>query len=347
MAGKEKNRQYSAQELSVFCSEVALVLHSGMFLPDGIAAMANESGSRVLAGMKTAVEGGESLAAALGGAGMFPDYMVNMVAVGEEAGKLEQVMGSLASFYEREHAVRSRIRSAVFYPMALVSMMIIVIGVLLIRVLPVFADVFADLGGAAGAVSPDMVSFSTVAGYIALALAALMLVLCAVTAVKLRSAAGYAQLMRILAKLGITRKLAAKIGTGRFAFALSMMLESGYGIDAALEKLPEIVENDEVAKRIGECRKAMAGGASFSHAVEQAGIFTGMYAEILGVGFRAGALDSVTARIADIYEEEIDAETNRMVGAAEPVLVAILCVVIGVILLCVMLPLMEIMTSIG
>lgn len=347
MAGKDKERQYSAQELSVFCSEVVLVLHSGMFLPDGISAMAGESGSRVLAGIKKAVDAGESLSAALRGAGIFPDYMVNMVAVGEEAGKLEQVMGALASFYEREHAVRSRIRTAVFYPMTLVSMMIIVIGVLLIKVLPVFADVFADLGGAAGAVSPDMVGFSTVAGYITLAFAALMLVLCAVTAVKLQSAAGYASLMRILAKLGITRRLAGKIASGRFAFALSMMLESGYGIDAALEKLPDIVENEDVAKRIESCRAAMAAGVSFSRAVEQAGIFTGMYSEILGVGFRAGALDSVTARIAEIYDEEIDAETDRMVGAAEPVLVAILCVVIGVILLCVMLPLMEIMTSIG
>ncbi len=347
MAEKNGARPYSAQELSVFSAQLALVLRSGMFLPDGVAAMAKESGDPVLMKLNLSVQGGGKLAAAMKEAAMFPDYMVNMVSLGEAAGKLEQVMESLSSYYEREHAVKNQLKSAVFYPMMLVGIMIVVIAVLLIKVLPVFADVFADLGGAAGAVSPDIAAFGAAAGYVALGVACLMLAFCAFLSFRLRSAEGYAKLMKTFLRLGFTKKLAEKIAAGRFAFALSMLLESGHAIDAALETLPQIVDNLAYGTRILACREAMAGGASFSRAVEESGLFSGMYAHILGVGFRAGALDSVTSKVADIYEGEIDRSVARLVSVVEPALVALLCAAIGAILLSVMLPLMEIMTSIG
>ncbi|HWQ58125.1 MAG TPA: type II secretion system F family protein [Clostridia bacterium] len=347
MAKIDGARHYDAQELSAFCAELALVLRSGMFLPDGVAAMAKESGDPVVTRLNIAVQGGSKLAPAMKESGVFPEYMVGMVELGEAAGKLEQVMDALSLYYEREHAVRNQIKSAVFYPMALVGIMIVVIAVLLIKVLPVFADVFADLGGAAGAVSPDIASFGTIAGALALALALMMLVFCAYLSLKLRSAAGYAALMRSLARLGFTRKLADKIAAGRFAFALSMLLESGYALDEALAKLPGIVENDRAAAQILSCRERMADGVSFAKAVEECGLFSGMYAHILGVGFRAGALESVTAKVAAIYEDEIDRSVARLVGIIEPALVALLCAIIGAILLGVMLPLMNIMAGIG
>lgn len=347
MADRNGAKPYTAQELSVFCSQLALVLHAGMFLPDGVAAMAQESGDPVIAQMGISVQGGSKLAAAMKETGMFPDYLVNMVHLGETAGKLEQVMNSLSLYYEREHAVRNQIKSAVFYPMILVGIMIVVIAVLLVKVLPVFADVFADLGGAAGAASPGIASFGTVAGYVAFGIAAVMLAFCIWLSVQLRSAAGYAAIMRTFARMGLTRRLADKVATGRFAFAFSMLLESGYDIDSALETLPGIVDNVQVGSKILACREAIAQGASLSKAVEESALFSGMYAHILGVGFRAGSLDSVTAKIADIYEDEIDRSIARIVSVIEPILVAILCVIIGTILLSVMLPLMDIMTSIG
>jgi len=347
MANKSGVRPYTAQELSAFCAELALVLRSGMFLPDGMAAMAKESGDPIISKLCAALQGGGKLAPAMREAGAFPYYMVGMVDLGESAGKLEQVMEALSLYYEREHAVRNQIRSAVFYPMMLVAIMIVVIAVLLIRVLPVFADVFADLGGAAGAVSPEIAGFGEIAGYLALALAALMLAFCVHLSVRLRSASGYAALMRGLARIGFTRKLAEKIAAGRFAFALSMLLESGYALDDALAKLPSIVDNDRAGAQILACREAMAQGASFSKAVEESGLFPGMYAHILGVGFRAGALERVSAMVAAIYEEEIDRSISRLVGIIEPALVAMLCVIIGAILLSVTLPLMDIMAGIG
>lgn len=347
MATKTEHAPYGARELSAFSAQLALVLHAGMFLPDGVAAMAQDGADPVLERLNLAVQQGKKLAPALREAGVFPVYMVSMVELGEEAGKLEQVMEALALYYEREQAVHDHIKAAVFYPMALVAIMIVVIAVLLVRVLPVFADVFADLGGAAGASSADLAAFGVAAGYAAFAVALLLLGFCLWLSIKLRSAAGYASVMRTLSRAGFLRKLTDKIAAGRFAFALSMLLESGYSLDAALGALPAIVESERVASAIFTCRESLRQGASFSKAVEESGLFSGMYAQLLGVGLRAGALDSVTAKVADIYEDEIDRAIARLVGAVEPALVAVLCAIIGAILLSVMLPLMGVLSGIG
>ena len=347
MAQHTDARPLSAQELSAFSAQLALVLHAGVFLPEGLIAMTQDNPDPVLMKLSLAVEGGGKLAPAMRETGAFPEYMLGMVELGESAGKLEQVMRALSLYYEREDALKNQIKSAVFYPMMLVGVMIVVIAVLLIRVLPVFADVFAELGGAAGALSPDVAAFGAVAGYASMGVALLLLVLCAAFSLKLRTASGYASLVRAFSRVGPLTKLADKIAAGRFAFALSMLLESGYGLDAALGTLPSVVENERIARRIRDCREAMREGTSFAKAVETSGLFSGMYAHLLGVGFRTGALDSVTAKIADIYEEEINRALARLVGAVEPVLVALLCTVIGSILLGVMLPLMNIMSGIG
>ena len=342
MSNNRNGRLYAAQDLSLFCSQVALLLRSGMFLPDGMQALAEESEDPVITGIAEEVQLSGSLAPALKNAGAFPEYLVNMVELGERSGKLEEVMTSLAAYYEREQAVRRQVKTAVLYPMVLVLMMIVVIAVLLIKVLPVFSQVFQDLGADAGAMAGG-----TAAGYAALGIAALIAAGCIALFLLMRTSKGYAKLMAILAKFGPTRAIAEKIASGRFAFALSLLLESGYDLDTALTLLPTIVESHPVARRIESCRMAMAEGASFAEGVEKSGLFPGMYSRILAIGFRAGALDSASRKISDIYEEEIDRSIASAVSFIEPMLVALLCIVIGVILLSIMLPLTGIMSGIG
>ncbi|MBQ3108081.1 MAG: type II secretion system F family protein [Clostridia bacterium] len=342
MKKKMNGRPYAAQDLSLFCSQVALLLRSGMFLPDGMEALAEESDDPVLTAIAEEVREKGSLAPALEKTGAFPEYLIGMVELGESSGKLEEVMTSLSEYYEREQAVRRQVKTAVLYPMVLVLMMIVVIAVLLIKVLPVFSQVFRDLGADA-----SVMTGGTVAGYIALGIAAVIAVLCIALFVMVRSAEGYAKLTALMAKFRPTRSLAEKIAAGRFAFALSLLLESGYDLDTALKKLPAIVESEATSKKIEVCRAAIDEGDSFSEAVNKSGLFPGMYSRILAVGFRAGALDTVSRKIAGIYEEEIDRSIAAAVSFIEPLLVALLCIVIGVILLSIMLPLTGIMSGIG
>ena len=338
---------YTAQELSLFCSQIALLLRAGVFLPDGIASLAEDSADAVLCTIAGEVEGGGSLAAALGRTEKFPRYLVNMVDIGEKSGKLEQVMDSLSRYYEREDTLRKQVKVAVFYPLLHACMMIAVIAVLCVVVLPVFAQVFQGLGGAAGGSAAAMLRFGQVAGYAALALTVLIAAAALIVFLMMRTQKGYDQLAAILGRFGPSRKLMEKIAAGRFSFVMSLLLGSGYPADAALKLAPQVIGNQMVNQKITGCSKAMEDGASFLAAVETTGLFAGVYSKILGVGMRTGAMDVVCAKIADIYEEEIDESLSRAITAVEPAMVAILCAIIGAILLSVMLPLMSIMTSIG
>lgn len=342
MQAKNNGRPYAAQELSLFCSQVALLLRSGMFLPDGMEALAEESGDPVLDAVAADVREQGALAPALRNTGAFPEYLVGMAELGERSGKLEEVMTALAEYYEREQAVRRQVKTAVFYPMALALMMIAVIAVLLIKVLPVFSQVFQNLGADA-----SVTAAGAAAGYAALGIAAAMAVLCIALFVTVRTPEGYAKLTAILAKFGPTRAFAEKIASGRFAFALSLLLESGYDLESALKILPGIVGSGSAGGRIDSCCAMVEEGASFTEAVNKSGIFPGVYARILAVGARAGALDSASRRIADIYEDEIERSIASAVSFIEPFLVALLCIVIGVILLSIMLPLTGVMSGIG
>jgi len=151
----------------------------------------------------------------------------------------------------------------------------------------------------------------------------------------------------LLGRLVLTRRLSAKIASGRFASVASMMLSSGYDTDRMLELIPTVLDDQNVIAKVRLCRGKISEGKNFAQAVTEVGIFTGVYSKMISVGYATGTLDSVMKKLALLYEEEIDRSLESFVSIIEPVLIAVLSVVIGAVLLSVMLPLMGIMSSIG
>ena len=340
-------RSYSAQQLALLCAQIQLLLKAGVFLADGIASIAEDSKDGMLLDVSKDVRDGLSIAGALERTGAFPRHMISMVDIGEKGGHLEVIMGSLAEYYEQEVFIRKQIKVAVFYPLLHACMMIAVIAVLSIVVLPIFSEVFAGLGGAASSQAAAILQFGQVAGYISLALTVLIALTTLTLFIMMRSKRGYDALSSLLERFPPTRKLSEKIASGRFAFALSLLISSGYDLDGALKLIPAAVGNKMVQRRIAVCQEAIAKHLSLIEAIELSGLFTGVYVNLLSVGQRTGALDTVSRKIADIYAEEIDDALSGAIAVIEPVLVAVLCGVIGAVLLSVMLPLLSIMTSIG
>ena len=340
-------RSYSAQQLALLCAQIQLLLKAGVFLADGIASISEDSKDGVLADVSKDVRDGISLAGALDRTGAFPRHMISMVEIGEKGGHLEVIMGSLSEYYEQEVFVRKQIKVAVFYPLLHACMMIAVIAVLSIVVLPIFSEVFAGLGGSASSQAAAVLQIGQIAGYISLALTVLIALTTLTLFLMMRSKRGYELLSSLLERFPPTRRLSEKIASGRFAFALSLLLSSGYDLDGALKLIPDAVGNSTVRRRIAVCRESIAKQCSLIEAIELSGLFSGVYVNLLNVGQRTGALDIVSRKIADIYAEEIDDALSGAIAVIEPVLVAVLCAVIGAILLSVMLPLMSIMTSIG
>lgn len=341
----------SAAELSAFCEQIALILKAGIPVQEGVAIMAeddrNASGADILNVIREHAELGESFRGSLEAAGVFPKYMLDMVDIGEQSGRLDEVMDSLVAYYERSEAVSKSLRSAVTYPVLMIVMMLVVIGILIMKVLPIFAQVFDQLGSQLSAFSQGILRLGGMLNQYAAVIVA-VLALAAAVLVGMRftkgGAAMYGRLFRIFPG---TRKLASKISAGRFASAMSLMLSSGLDVDQSLDMARALVDDPQVEEKISGCQKDIAEGASFSDALAKAGIFSGVYTRMVTVGFKTGSVDGVMQKIADRCEAEVDDQIGVMISILEPTLVAVLSLIVGMILLSVMLPLMGIMTSIG
>ncbi|NLJ31052.1 MAG: type II secretion system F family protein [Clostridiales bacterium] len=348
---KGNPRALCAGDVSLFCAQAAMILKSGIPLQDGIGeigdAMENSAGKEMVRLIQAHMEKNGALAPALRHTGMFPSYMVSMVSIGEKAGRLDNVMEALSLYYEREDRIYRRIRSAVLYPLVLILMMAAVIAVLLIRVLPVFSDVFADLGGNVSDTSGAVLAVGMTIGQVALAVVVLLSLLLAFSLLIAKTRGGSQFLSGLAARFGPTRRLANKISSARFASVMSMMLSSGYDTSDALEMIPDIITSPEVKKKIQLCQNQLREGRPFARAVENAGIFSGIYSGMVSVGAKTGNLDTVMKHLAELYSQDVDETVNRGIAMIEPALAGALSVVIGAILLAVMLPLMGILSSIG
>lgn len=351
MAGKTGRKEFlSLGEISAFCAQIAMIMKSGIPMAEGISIMCedmkNSEGKAILESIREQVETGEPLYVALGATGKFPKYVVDMTEIGETTGRLDEVMDSLYTYYEREEAIAKSIRNAVTYPLIMVVMMVLVVTVLIVKVLPIFNQVFVQLGSEMTGFSRTVMNLGQLIGRYSFVLIGVVVVL-AVWLIMRKTEGGRKTLQKWNASFFATKKLNAKIASGRFASAMSLMLASGLDTDQSLDMVYKLVDNDYIKEKIAACKQHITDGANFSDALVRADIFTGVYARMVSVGFKTGSVDTVMAKLAERYEEEVDTDIGNIIAVLEPTLVAILSIVVGMILLSVMLPLMGIMSSIG
>lgn len=347
----EKRRKIPAGETAMFCMQVSLILKAGIPLYDGMETLCesieDERSQKAFREISVVVNETGSLHKAVEEVGFFPEYMVNMIHIGEEAGKLDDVMDSLSQYYERESAVKKAVHSAVIYPMALILMMSAVIAVLVDKVMPVFEQVFENLGTQMSASGRAVMSFGMAAGKAALVATVLLLLAVFAGYVFSKTSQGLERLAGVCGRIPFLRELSSKIAAARFASVISMMLSSGYELERALDMAPDIVTDPLARNKIEECGRLVREGVAFPEALTKIKLFSLLHARMIYVGFKAGQMDSVMKRLAKLYEEEVNDTIARLVSVIEPTLVAVLSVVIGGILVSVMLPLAGIMSSIG
>jgi type IV pilus assembly protein PilC len=350
MAAMEKTKRVLPnREISAFCAQLALVVGAGISVQEGLLILCEDAekgpGQALLEELCRKVEMGAPLSQALGDSGRFPDYLVQMVEIGETSGRLEEVLASLTNYYDRSDAMARSVKNAVTYPMVMILMMLLVILVLVVQVLPIFQDVFHQLGGEMSGFALGIMgmgqAMSRYAAYILGAIAVL-----AVGFLLLRRfPGGRAFLSRLYQRM--FRKLSYTIAAGRFASAMALMLSSGVDVDRALVMAKELMDDQRLRENVDRVQERMAAGDRFADALVETGIFSGINARMVLVGFRTGSLDTVMERIAQGYEEEADDRIGSLISRLEPTLVAVLSLVVGMILLSVMLPLMGIMSAIG
>lgn len=348
--GKRNNGILPAGEVATFCRQMSLIMEAGIPIYDGIESLVesveDDKAREAFLDIEEVIKKTGSLYKAVEEVGFFPGYMVNMIRIGEETGKLDDILKSLSVYYEREDRTKKTIKSAVSYPIILVCMMSAVILVLVTKVMPIFEDIFLNLGTNMSKTGAGIMNLGFVIGNVALIIIAVVL-LVIIAAVVLKKMGKQNTLLKIARVVPGVKKLGRNMASGKFAEVMGMMLSSGYSLEKALELAPDIVEDEDVKAKIQECGKLVKEGVSFPDALSKIDMFTKMQSRIVSVGFKAGRLDSVMEKISAEYDEAVEDGIDKTVGYIEPCLVAVLSLVIGGILISVMLPLATIMSSIG
>ena len=343
--GKKEQKGLPAAELSIFCGQVAMILEAGLPLYDGMESLAGANSAAGNADMYQAVSRGVtetgSLYEAMKADSRWPEYMTEMVGIGERTGQLDKVMRGLETYYAREDRIHSSVVSAVTYPLVLGVMLVVIVLILLVFVLPVFRRTLDSMGIADNA----MMRVGSVIGWIVMALVAAAIL--AVGAALLLLRTKHREKVLALARrcLPALEKLNRRLTASRVAGVLSMMLSSGFQTGEALDMTAGILSDGEAAKKIQGVRKSLEEGGTFADGIAEAGIFEELHNRMIRMGSATGNEDQVFARLGELYEEQAEDDISRMISMIEPTLVALLAVVIGAVLLTVMLPMAGILSS--
>lgn len=351
MKGEQNKKLLSNQEMSMFCDQIAMILNAGISPMEGVSILLEDAttneGREILQVILDKCNEGDSFYHSLEAAGVFPKYALDMINIGEQSGKLEEVMRSLAFHYNREENIAMGIKNAVTYPLLIVGMMLVVILVLVIKVLPIFNDVFKQLGTEMAGFAKGMLNFGQAISKYALIIIVVAVVLIGVIFVLTKTETGKVMMYKFLSKFFATRALFDKIASGRVASGMALTMSAGLDTDESLSMVSRLVDNPEMHKKLENCKNRIEEGKSLSDALCETGIFSSMYSRMITVGHKTGSVDKVLEKIADGYEQEVDDKITNLISVLEPTLVIILSVVVCLILLSVMLPLMAIMSGIG
>ncbi|MCL1816732.1 MAG: type II secretion system F family protein [Clostridiales bacterium] len=348
---KKQGGQLSADEISLFFMQLQLMLKAGILLVDAIALLGQDSSSqrekRLLSHIHNVLEGGMPLYKALEAAACFPEHALRMVQVGEETGRLEQVLAALSQYYGQEHELRQSLRQAVAYPAWLAIIIGAVTFVLVTQVLPIFQQVLGQLGSSITPWAASLMNLGIFSKRGAIILAIVLLALALYLFISTRSPQGQQKLRRLLDTILFRGALGLSVARENFASALALSLASGLSLAQGLEKAQLLLAKDKLADKIAQCGQLLEQGLTFAKAAEDAGVFGGLETGLLAAGFKAGAGDTVMLELANRYHNQTEGILSSMMARLEPILVILLVLVVGMLLLSVMLPLLAMMNAIG
>ena len=337
----------SNEDIASFCLEVSLLLHAGVNRGDALVLLAEEGDQTgILKTMAEQVDSGETLSAALRESGAFPIYVCGLVEVGERTGRTEEALAALSRYYEDRVRLGRRVRSALLYPAVMLALMLVVIGVLLVKVLPIFDDVYASLGGRLSGVAAGLLTLGQwlegVMPVLYIIVAVLAVAVLLFTMVPSLRDGVVSWWQRNHGETGLSRKL----NNARVAQALAMGMASGLPVDEAVTLSAGLMEGG-AKERCEGCRKRLEDGEGLGEALKNSGLLPPRQSRLLELAQRSGAADASMEKIARDLSDEGEAALDAMVSRVEPALVLVCSVLVGLILLSVMLPLMHIMSAIG
>jgi type IV pilus assembly protein PilC len=300
----------------------------------------NPAFQKTLTGVRTTVEGGATLANAMRGyPNVFDDLTTNMIEAGETGGILDIILQRLAIYVEKAVRLKAAVKSALIYPVAVVSLAGLIVGALLKWVVPIFANLFAGLGVALPLPTRIVMGLSGfVQSFWWVFIVAGFVFVFGLKAIR-KNPRGRYYFDKFLLHLPVVGSLLRKIAVGRFTRTLGTLITSGVPILEGLAITARTSGNAVLEEALMKVRKAIEEGRTIVDPLRECGVFPNMVTQMIGVGEATGAMDSMLQKIADFYEEEVDAATKDMLAMLEPVIIGLLGVTIGGIVISLYMPL--------
>src|SRR5271156_3089726 len=334
-----------SKELAIFTRQFSVMIDAGLPLVQCLEILAgqqeNKTFQKVLNGTRASVEGGSTLSVAMKQyEKVFDPLYYNMVEAGETGGILDTILQRLSSYIEKNVKLKRAVQSAAIYPTAVMGIAAGVIILLLWKVVPIFTTLFAGLGVDLPLPTRIVIMLSSFIGSI-YGFVILMFVVGAVFAVKFwyGTPIGRMTLDTLVLKVPLVGPLLRKIAVARFTRTLGTLIASGGPILEGLDITARTSGNAVVEKAIIATRKAVEAGRSLVDPLKETGVFPGMVTQMIGVGEQTGAMDAMLQKIADFYEDEVDAAVKDLLTAMEPIMIVVLGVVVGGIVISMYLPL--------
>ncbi len=343
-----KLKKLNNSQTAYFCEQLWLMADSGMQLDDGLEILADDMDDANLRGVCAFLAeilcDGKTLHHAMKQSGVFPAYAVSMTEIGEMSGRLDDVLKGLSEYYENRADMQRTVRFSVFHPIMLFVMMAVVVIVLVVKIIPMFGDIFAGFDADMGAAVTDTVGVAGTAGTVVLVvlLAIIVIALAVLLVPPLRNG-----MVKLFSVLPLTSRLTRSFAMAKLADAMSMMITAGINPEDALEYSLTLISNKKLRGSVNDCLSRVQRGENFADAIGASGMLPKTYSRSLKIAYNSGAFDVMWRKISARCNEEAQSTAAGIISVVEPIIVVIMAVMIGAVLLTVMLPLMNIMSALG
>jgi type IV pilus assembly protein PilC len=335
----------SEKELAIFTRQFSVMIDAGLPLVQCLEILAgqqeNKSFQRILNGVRASVEGGATLSASMKQyEKIFDPLYYNMVEAGETGGILDTILQRLATYIEKNVKLKRAVRSAMIYPVSVLTIAAGVVTLLLWKVVPIFVTLFNGLDAELPLPTRIVIGMSNFVGSI-YGLLIVVFVVGGIFALKFwyGTPQGRYALDGLILKVPVIGMVMRKIAVARFTRTLGTLISSGVPILEGLDITARTSGNAVVERAISQTRKAVEAGRSLVEPLKETDVFPGMVTQMIGVGEQTGAMDAMLQKIADFYEDEVDAAVKDLLTAIEPIMIVFLGVVVGGVVISMYLPL--------
>jgi type IV pilus assembly protein PilC len=339
------------RDVVIFTRQFATMINAGLPLVQALDILAQQTENKVLAGVTRQVvydvESGQTLADALRKhPKAFSDLYVNMVAAGEAGGILDTILQRLAEFLEKNDAIIRKVKGAMVYPGVIISVAVIAIAVLLIFVIPTFQTMFASVNLELPLPTRIVIGMSKVlTSYWWAILAVIGLSIFGINRYY-KTPSGRLQIDSVLLKFPVLGDVLRKSAVSRFTRTLGTLVSSGVSILDGLEITARTAGNMVIHNAVMESRQSIAGGDTIAAPLQRSKVFPPMVISMIAVGEQTGGLDEMLSKIADFYDEEVDAAVSTLLSLMEPVMIVVLGVIVGGMVVAMYLPIFDMVNAV-